>query len=64
MDNFWLMELLALPALNDNYVWLLHDGRQTLAVDLVCGSSVGSAQSWSARGSMPNSRAICPLKLL
>lgn len=33
MDNFWLMELLALPALNDNYVWLLHDGRQALAVD-------------------------------
>ena len=32
MDNFWLMELLALPALNDNYVWLLHDGRQALAV--------------------------------
>ena len=31
MDNFWLMELLALPALNDNYVWLLHDGRQALA---------------------------------
>jgi len=27
------MELLALPALNDNYVWLLHDGRQALAVD-------------------------------
>jgi hydroxyacylglutathione hydrolase len=27
------MNLLALPAFEDNYLWLLHDGRQALAVD-------------------------------
>jgi hydroxyacylglutathione hydrolase len=27
------MNLLALPAFDDNYLWLLHDGRQALAVD-------------------------------
>lgn len=27
------MDLIALPALADNYVWLLHDGRQALVVD-------------------------------
>jgi hydroxyacylglutathione hydrolase len=27
------MELLALPAFADNYIWLLHDGRQALVVD-------------------------------
>ena len=27
------MELLALPAFEDNYVWLLHDGRAALVVD-------------------------------
>ena len=33
MDNFCLMELLALPALADNYIWLLRDGRHALVVD-------------------------------
>ena len=28
-----LMNLLALPAFNDNYIWLLHDGRDALVVD-------------------------------
>jgi hydroxyacylglutathione hydrolase len=27
------MELIALPAFNDNYLWLLHDGQQALVVD-------------------------------
>lgn len=27
------MELLALPAFADNYIWLLHDGKQALVVD-------------------------------
>ena len=27
------MELVALPAFSDNYIWLLHDGAQALAVD-------------------------------
>jgi hydroxyacylglutathione hydrolase len=27
------MELIALPAFDDNYIWLLHDGAQALAVD-------------------------------
>jgi hydroxyacylglutathione hydrolase len=27
------MELIALPAFEDNYLWLLHDGRQALVVD-------------------------------
>ena len=27
------MHLLALPALSDNYIWLLHDGQQALVVD-------------------------------
>ena len=27
------MELLALPAFSDNYIWLLHDGAQALVVD-------------------------------
>ena len=27
------MELLALPAFADNYIWLLHDGAQALVVD-------------------------------
>ncbi|MDR2128284.1 MAG: hydroxyacylglutathione hydrolase [Burkholderiaceae bacterium] len=27
------MELIALPALSDNYIWLLHNGTQALAVD-------------------------------
>jgi len=28
-----MMELVALPALGDNYIWLLHDGAHALAVD-------------------------------
>ena len=27
------MDLLALPAFADNYIWLLHDGQQALVVD-------------------------------
>ena len=27
------MELIALPAFDDNYIWLLHDGQQALVVD-------------------------------
>ncbi|HZT56572.1 MAG TPA: MBL fold metallo-hydrolase, partial [Burkholderiaceae bacterium] len=27
------MNLLALPAFTDNYIWMLHDGRQALVVD-------------------------------
>ncbi len=27
------MELLALPAFTDNYIWMMHDGRQALVVD-------------------------------
>ena len=27
------MELIALPAFDDNYLWLLHDGRDALVVD-------------------------------
>ena len=27
------MNLLALPAFNDNYIWMLHDGRTAIAVD-------------------------------
>ena len=27
------MLLLALPAFTDNYIWMLHDGRQALVVD-------------------------------
>ena len=27
------MELIALPAFQDNYFWMLHDGRQALVVD-------------------------------
>jgi hydroxyacylglutathione hydrolase len=27
------MNLLALPAFNDNYIWLLHDGRDAIVVD-------------------------------
>ena len=31
--NSRFMELIALPAFEDNYVWLLHDGRSALVVD-------------------------------
>lgn len=27
------MKLLALPAFNDNYIWMLHDGRRSIVVD-------------------------------
>ena len=27
------MELIALPAFQDNYFWMLHDGRKALVVD-------------------------------
>ena len=27
------MDLLALPAFTDNYIWMLHDGRQAIVVD-------------------------------
>ena len=27
------MDLIALPAFEDNYLWLLHDGQQALVVD-------------------------------
>ena len=27
------MTLIPLPAFNDNYIWVLHDGRRALAVD-------------------------------
>ena len=27
------MNLLALPAFNDNYIWVLHDGRNAIVVD-------------------------------
>lgn len=30
---FLTMNLVALPALNDNYIWMLHDGRSAIVVD-------------------------------
>lgn len=34
MGSTWVMnQLLALPAFTDNYVWLIHNGRQALVVD-------------------------------
>jgi hydroxyacylglutathione hydrolase len=27
------MNIIALPAFSDNYIWLLHDGRRALVVD-------------------------------
>jgi hydroxyacylglutathione hydrolase len=27
------MDLVALPAFADNYIWMLHDGREALVVD-------------------------------
>ncbi|NDY90621.1 hydroxyacylglutathione hydrolase [Ideonella livida] len=42
------MELLALPAFADNYIWLLHDGQHALAVDP--GDAQVVEQALSARG--------------
>jgi hydroxyacylglutathione hydrolase len=33
IDSFRVMNLVALPAFADNYIWILHDGRQALVVD-------------------------------
>jgi len=38
-----LMELIALPAFDDNYLWLLHDGAQALVVDPGDASPVADA---------------------
>ena len=43
--------LLALPALSDNYIWLLHDGRQALAVD---PGQAAPVQRALAQGGIPN----------
>jgi len=41
------MELIPLPAFNDNYLWLLHDGRDALVVDPGDAGPVQSAlQHW------------------
>jgi hydroxyacylglutathione hydrolase len=37
------MKLLALPAFTDNYIWMLHDGRQALVVDPGDAAPVESA---------------------
>lgn len=37
------MNLLALPAFSDNYIWMLHDGRQALVVDPGDSAPVESA---------------------
>lgn len=37
------MELVALPAFNDNYIWMLHDGQQALVVDPGDAAPVQSA---------------------
>lgn len=42
------MELLALPAFTDNYIWMLHDGRQALVVDP--GESAPVELALAARG--------------
>lgn len=42
------MELLALPAFADNYVWMLHDGREALVVDP--GEAAPVLQALRARG--------------
>ncbi|SEK40009.1 hydroxyacylglutathione hydrolase [Roseateles sp. YR242] len=42
------MELVALPAFNDNYIWLLHNGRQALVVDP--GEAAPVTQALQARG--------------
>src|SRR3982751_2498606 len=42
------MKLLALPAFADNYIWMLHDGRQALVVDP--GESAPVEQALDAHG--------------
>ena len=42
------MNLLALPAFADNYIWMLHDGRQALVVDP--GDAAPVLQALEARG--------------
>ncbi|MDO4795147.1 MAG: hydroxyacylglutathione hydrolase [Brachymonas sp.] len=42
------MQLLALPSLSDNYIWLLHDGRQALVCDP--GEAQPAAAALQARG--------------
>ena len=42
------MNLLALPAFSDNYIWMLHDGRQALVVDP--GESAPVARALDAQG--------------
>lgn len=44
------MNLVALPAFSDNYIWMLHDGRQALVVDP--GDSAPVAQALDAQGLM------------
>ncbi len=33
MSTGFLLEIAAVPALNDNYIWVIHDGRRAAAVD-------------------------------
>jgi hydroxyacylglutathione hydrolase len=40
------MNLIALPAFTDNYIWMLHDGRQAVVVDP--GDSVPVRQTLAA----------------
>ncbi|WP_119154422.1 hydroxyacylglutathione hydrolase [Caldimonas tepidiphila] len=42
------MELVALPAFADNYIWMLHDGRQALVVDP--GDAAPVLEALDARG--------------
>ena len=42
------MNLIALPAFSDNYIWMLHDGRQALVVDP--GESAPVEQALDAHG--------------
>lgn len=42
------MELIALPAFTDNYIWLLHNGRQALVVDP--GEAAPVKEALTARG--------------
>ena len=42
------MNLLALPAFTDNYIWMFHDGRQAIVVDP--GESAPVARALDAHG--------------
>jgi len=42
------MELVALPAFTDNYIWMIHDGRQAVVVDP--GDATPVLEALSARG--------------